>query len=147
MLSRLRLLVYMHIHMHMCIHQQDHYFLCLYIVSHHSFIQRVFLFGTHGYNVTIHLAEIVGIDFALMMSQFTFNRPPLRMDTGGGDADLSLYADHVLSIYHPLHSLRLAPTMPCISLVTLITLLDHLYFIAIASAFCFIMVSSIYSFH
>ncbi len=67
--------------------------------------------------MNIHLAEIVRLDFALMMSQFTFNRPPLRIDTGGGDADLSLYADHVLSIYCPLHSLRLAPTMPCISLV------------------------------
>ncbi len=33
-----------------------------------------------------------------MMSQFTFNRPLLRIDTGGGDADLSRYADHVLSI-------------------------------------------------
>ncbi len=71
------------------------------------------------YYVNIYLAEIVGLDFALMMSQFTFNRPPLRSDTGGGDADLSLYADHVLSIYRPLHSLRLAPTMPCISLVSM----------------------------
>ncbi len=47
------------------------------------------------YYVNAHGAEIVGIDFASMMSQFTFKRPPLRIDTGGGNADCSSYADHV----------------------------------------------------
>ncbi len=46
------------------------------------------------YYVNVHVAEIVGIDFASMMPQFTFNLPPLRIDTGGGDADRSCYADH-----------------------------------------------------
>ncbi len=36
-----------------------------------------------------------------MLSQFTFNRPPLRIDTGGGDADLSRYADHVTIVHLP----------------------------------------------
>ncbi len=47
------------------------------------------------YYVNVHVAENVGIDFASMMPQLTFNRPPLRIDTGGGDADRSRYADHV----------------------------------------------------
>ncbi len=89
-------------------------------MSHDTVLYKEYFYWGHieyMYYVNIHLAEIVGLDFALIMSQFTFNWPPLRIDTGGGDADLSLYADHVLSIYRPLHSLRLAPTMPCISLV------------------------------
>ncbi len=47
------------------------------------------------YYVNVHLAETDSIDFASMMSQFTFNRPPLQIDTGGGDGNLSRYADHV----------------------------------------------------
>ncbi len=47
------------------------------------------------YYVNVHVAEIVGINFASMMPQFIFNRPPLRFDTGGGDADRSRYADYV----------------------------------------------------
>ncbi len=47
------------------------------------------------YYVNIHIAEIVGIDFASMMPPFTFNRPPLWIDTGGGDADRSRYAEQV----------------------------------------------------
>ncbi len=86
-------------------------------MSHDTVLYKEYFYWGHMEYINIHLAEIVGLDFALMMSQFTFNWPPLRIDTGGGDADLSLYADHVLSIYRPLHSLRLAPTMPCISLV------------------------------
>ncbi len=46
-------------------------------------------------NVHVHVAETVGIDFASMMPQFTFNRPPLWIDTGGGDTDCSRYADYV----------------------------------------------------
>ncbi len=47
------------------------------------------------YYVNVHVAEIVGIEFASMMPQFTFNRPPSQVDTGGGDADPSRYADRV----------------------------------------------------
>ncbi len=49
------------------------------------------------YYVNVHVAETVGSDFASMMPQFTFNRPPLWIDTGGGDADRSHYA--IMSIY------------------------------------------------
>ncbi len=84
---------------------------CILCVSPHCFIQRLFSLGTRSTctYVNLHSAEIVGIDFTSMMSQFTFNRPTLQIDTGG-DADLSRYTDHVLSTYRPLHSLRLAPT-------------------------------------
>ncbi len=49
-------------------------------VSRHCLYKEYFYWGhmEYMYYVNIHLAEIVGLDFALMMSQFTFNRPPLR---------------------------------------------------------------------
>ncbi len=75
---------------------------CLYIVCLTTlyYTKTIFIgdkkYMYYMYCVNFHLAEIVSIDFALMMSQFTFNRPPLRIDTGGGDGDLSRYA----AIYH-----------------------------------------------
>ncbi len=53
------------------------------------------LYWGQGVYVNVHVAEIVGINFASMMPYFIFNRPPLWIDTGGGDADRSRYAVHV----------------------------------------------------